>query len=332
MAERVDNLSHLAGQISRKDLERLNGRHTVTEETPLRRQAAANNLRDLTADPAELIDDTQFHLEALRHQALQRRQAARERLIQRKTRTGTFSDQLDVVVLIFGVLVAKLYAQVYRVKRWWDRQPALMRGATMITVSLVTLAFVGFFFAGEVRAYLEGDVTGPVLDEALTDPYALDLRPMPSLQSSAESLLPRTLGDFTRTDVEFTADSTSTLMNHCILGIQLPFSYANECVRTVGHISAGSARYMGSSTMVDVAVIKFPLDHHAERTMEEVLHYAREIGQVGNFAVANAGSVNYMYSQVRGWVSFTWQRGPWIFSVSATSFQALEDAVAAFGY
>jgi len=58
------------------------------------------------------------------------------------------------------LLVVRVYGRVFRFKLWFDRQSPLMRGVSMIAVSVVTLIVVGFVFAGEVTAYLEGDNFG----------------------------------------------------------------------------------------------------------------------------------------------------------------------------
>lgn len=329
MAEQSFNdLKHLAGQISAADLERLakkdNGNHS--------RHAAPAQQSILDA-PEE---DTRQYVQAKQQYAAQRRQAARERLMmQKRSRLDAahgLRATLELGVLLALLLVVRVYGRVFRFKLWFDRQSPLMRGLAMVAVSMVTLIIVGFVFAGEVTAYLEGEDFGPMLAEALADPYALEARPMPSAASDAETLLPVFIADFNRTGVVFSENNTTSLLNHCLLGIPYPFKSEKRCTRTVGQVSTASARYLSRTEMVDVGITRFAEDDHAGRTTVELLHYARQIGQVGNFSVAGTGPVDYFYSGARSWISFTWARGPWVFSVSASSFTALEQAVAALGY
>lgn len=301
--------------------------------------APPDSLRDIVGDPdpdPSPYGDSQARLAARRQHALERRQAARERLMAQKRQQvatqGALQDTLSVVGVLLAILFSRVFVVLNRGKLWFNCQPPLLRGLTLITISLVMMIFVGFFFAGEVRAYLEGEKVGPVLEEALADPYGLDGRFDPTEADTARSVLPSVVFNFNRTASVLSKENSSSLLNHCVLGIPVPFEYDKTCVRTIGALDTASARYMSRNEMADLTVSRFTNEAAAERTMLELLHYAREIGQVGNFSVAGVGPVDYFYSLSRGWTSFTWSRGAWVYTVSASSFEALENIVNELNY
>jgi hypothetical protein len=235
----------------------------------------------------------------------------------------------EVGVLSVGMVLENSFFQLRGFKRAFNRQPALARGIELITLAALILSVIGFVAVREVKAYIKSH-QGTFLAEALVAPYDLETQAVPAPNAAASSLLPSTIGKFRSSNQPISQNFPSSPTHQCLLAIGYPRDAigAPNCVRNYGTTGTAYSRYATSNyKTADLVVARFASQIQAEGTMFDLLHHAREFGQVGNFSIGATGSVNYFYSSVRGWFSFTWSRGPWIFSVSGPNLQYVEDLI-----
>jgi hypothetical protein len=361
----LNDLKHLADQISLKDLERLARMEQAARQGEMPRSAEAagsgemSDLGDLRRLAVGSEGDEQLYLDELRGLA---KRAARPNVVVNQatwvqTReleklqglTGAPAKEedgkrfritpRDVWNSIYATLLAialypeRAYTGVQKARRDFAQLPGMVRGVMLIAFALVLLTGAAYTAGVVVQARIRAQ-QGPFLEEALVPPHDLNLRTVPPASSDARALLPATLGQYQRTSLPITTDSPSSPTNQCLLGLGYARDVASPpyCKRTYGPTSVAAAKYQSGYQTVDLAIARFPDESQAGRTMEELLAHARAYGRVGNFVVGGVGEVDFFYSSVRGWVSLTWSHGPWVYSVSATKFTNLEDVVGAFPY
>lgn len=312
-----DHLKRLNREISEKDLLRLaelerNGRPypTVT--------AAA----DQVADGTPWVDEIE----------IDRRRPTEAAEVAPEDGSKLLSSENLVVagtvgVFTVGMILESYYRQFCRLKRAYQRQSVLMRGLESVALALAILAVIGYGVAREAKAYIEAR-QGPFLQDALVAPYNLDERPV-SNATQSQALIPALIGSYLRTDQPITRSYPSSPTNQCLLGLEYDRDIIDPptCVRRYGALNVAAGHYLNEWKAVDLAVARFPNDLSAEATMFDLLHHARNFGQVGNYAIGTGSSVDYFYSSVRGWFSFTWSQGPWIFSVSGPKLSYIEAVI-----
>lgn len=227
-----------------------------------------------------------------------------------------------------------LTTRVDRINTRFEQLPARTRGITLIVLSLVILTPVGIFFARQMDETLVVNPP-PVLEEAFYAPFEIDKRPLPVYSLGADAARPERFGAHTLLSTGISERAPSSWLNHCLLGI--PLVDAGEaqqeaCHRRYGAVSTSFGRYVYNNMRVDIAIAQFVDDEAARATTTDLLRFARKTGQVGNFAIEGVGEVDYFYSSINRMVSFTWSRGPWVFTISGRLFTDVERAVTQFLY
>ncbi len=321
-----ENMRHLAGEISEKDLRRLIEMEKAGKSIPA---AAAT----FTPSPAQTA--SQDHVawtEDIELKKLRPVKAEEDEDEATGLQLPSPEDLLvagEVGVLSVGMVLENSFFQVRGWKRAFNRQPALLRGIELISVALMILMVIGFVAVREVKAYIKSH-QGTFLEEALVAPYDLEAQIIPASNSAASSLIPNAIGKYTNNNQAISQTAPSSPTNQCLLAIGYPRDAigAPNCVRNYGTTGTAYGRYVTKDfRTADFVVARFASTAQAEGTMYDLLHHAREYGRVGNFSIGATGSVSYFYSSVRGWFSFTWSHGPWIFSVSGPNLQYVEDLV-----
>jgi hypothetical protein len=361
----LDDLKRLADQISLKDLERLAKMEQAEQAARQGKKPApaktadASDLNDLRrlADDAE--DAEQLYLEEMR--GLAKKAAHANTVVNQATWVQTrelqklrklTEDEEDeeeeprrritlkevwtsfyATLLGIALYPERAYKGVKKARRDFAQLPGTVRGVMLVAFALVLLTGATYTVGTVVKANVRAH-QGPFLEDALVPPHDLNLRPVPSASTDARALLSATLGQYQLTNRPITTDNPSSPTNQCLLGLGYARDIVNPpyCKRTYGPTSVAAAKYQSGYQTVDLAIARFPDEPQAGRTMEELLAHARAYGRVGNFVVGGVGEVDFFYSSVRGWVSLTWSHGPWVYSISATKFNNLEDFVGAFPY
>lgn len=209
-----------------------------------------------------------------------------------------------------------------------------VRAVYYLAATAVVLLLVGFILGTQVTHLLSGGYNPPTLQESAAAPYGVSARLLPPSDAQPAQLLPETLGEFPRSTETISVNNPSSPTNHCLLGLGYAPDVVNPptCTRSYGMVGTASARYYNGRMKVDVAIARFSNEQKAHGTMVELLIHARRYGRVGDFAVSGLTPSDYFYSNVRGWISFTWSRGPWVFSISTVKMDTLEEAIKAFPY
>jgi hypothetical protein len=361
----LDDLKRLADQISLKDLERLAKMEQAQREAHQGEKPASagtadstgtSDLGDLRRLAVEAENDEQLYLEELRGLA---KKAARANIVvnqatwvqtreleklrkltedeeeepRRRITPKVVWNSFYATLLGIALYPERAYNGVKKARRDFAQLPGMVRGVMLIAFALVLLTGATYTVGTVVRANIRAH-QGPFLEDALVPPHDLNLRPVPSASTDARALLSATLGQYQLTNRPITTDSPSSPTNQCLLGLGYARDVINPpyCKRTYGPTSVAAAKYQYGYQTADLAIARFPDEPQASRTMEELLAHARAYGRVGNFVVGGVGEVDFFYSSVRGWVSLTWSHGPWVYSISATKFDNLEDLVGAFPY
>ena len=247
---------------------------------------------------------------------------------------GGIRGAIGVVVAGLGINFEWLTARVDRINNRFEKLPARRRGIILIVLSLLILTPVGIFFSQQVDDAIVVN-SAPVLEEALYAPFGIDKRPLPVYSLGPDSARPERFGTHTLLSKVVSEDVPSSWLNHCLLGI--PLAEAGEtqqdaCDRRFGTVDTAFGRYVYNNMRVDIAVAQFVDDEAARSTMTDLLRFARKTGQVGNFVIEGVGAIDYFHSSINRMVSFTWSRGPWVFSVSGRLFTDVERAVTQFVY
>ena len=335
-----EGLEHLAREISAADLRRLvemgllevparsessPAQPSTPEETRPTPPPATRETPATTAwtDFGEL-QEIQFALHD---------EEAEEEAPKRRFRLRDALDYLTIGGLSLALILERTVTYLRKAKSDFDRLPLAVRGAFYLALALLLLALVGVILGMQLPSLLN-DHSGPVLVEALAAPYDLEERDAPPSSAEAWQLVPDVLGEFERSTEIMTASNPSSPTNQCLLGLGYDTKIVNPpaCARSYGVVGTGMARYLDGRIKVDLAVARFSNEAKAGITMFELLRHVRQYGQAGDFAIGGVREVDYFYSAVRGWVSFTWRRGPWIFSLSSTRYASLETAIAAYPY
>ncbi len=240
---------------------------------------------------------------------------------------------IQILALSLGMIGERTVRKSADAKARFNRLPSVVRGAYLVTLATIILAGVGYFVGSVAYDHVKAQ-QGPFLSDALAAPYDLAARPAPPASASVQYLLPASLGSYARTSRPITQLQPSSPTNQCLLGLGYSREETNPplCHRSYGMVSTAAAKYQGGNRFVDVAIGQSLSEEQAAQTMLELFYHARRYGQVGNFAVESVGEVDYFYSSVRGWVSFTWARGPWIFSISSNRVSTVEDVLSEFPY
>jgi len=240
---------------------------------------------------------------------------------------------LTIGGLSLALIIERTAQFLRRAKADFDRLPRVVQGAFYIVTGVLILVAAGSLLGTQWQSLLGGD-DGPVLVEALAAPYQLETRAAPPQDAEPWQLIPDPLGEYERSPDVITAENPSSPTNQCLLGLGYDAKIINApfCTRSYGVIGTASARYLDGRIKVDLAIARFSNDIKAELTMFELLRHARQYGQVGDFALGGVRDADYFFSSVRGWVTLTWRRGPWIFSLSSVKFESLEPAIEAYSY
>ncbi|GEM_PF-4507770 len=83
---------------------------------------------------------------------------------------------------------------------------------------------------------------------------------------------------------------------------------------------------------VYLVAARFRDEDRARQVLTELREYARTIGRTGNFVLDEAGAADFFESSTRGWFSFSWARGSWVFVASARGFDDLDSFMQMFPY
>ncbi len=338
-----EGLEHLAREISPEDLKRLLEKGLLTPPKPAPGGAARAPQRPpappAQPDPALLERNKPAEIAHTRFGELQQlrfdlESEEDEEEPKRRLRLRDIPSYITIGGLSLALIGEKTYNFTRRTKRDFDRLPRMVRTTYYLAAAMLLLVLLAFIVGTQLTDLLDPKPEVPVLQEALVAPHGVDGRALPANDLEPWQLLPEMLGDLLRTTEVISPGNVSSPTNHCLLGI----GYASDvidppvCTRTYGMVGTASARYLDGLMKVDVAIARFSNQQKAHGTMIEMLTHARKFGRLGNFSVAGITDTDFFYSNVRGWRSFTWSRGVWIFSISTVQTQVLEEAVKAFPY
>ncbi len=351
-----EGLEHLAGEISREDLQRLAQQGLLRPSRPapnrpptpdgststLRRPPVPPRSDELPPpDPALLERDKPAEVAYTRFGELQQLrfdldlpEEEEEEEPKHRFRLRDIPAYITIGSLSLALIAERTYNYVRRAKRDFDRLPVMVRTLYYLAAALLLLILVGFVVGTQLTDILDPKPDVPVLQDAVIAPYGVDGRALPPADYEPWQLLPETLGDFPRSPDVISATNTSSPTNQCLLGL----GYASDvldpptCTRSYGMVGTASARYLSGRMKVDVAIARFSNPQKVHGTMIELLIHARKYGRLGNFSVASIVETDYFFSNVRGWRSFTWSHGLWVFSISTVKTEVLEQAVEAFPY
>jgi hypothetical protein len=123
-----------------------------------------------------------------------------------------------------------------------------------------------------------------------------------------------------------------SLLETCLL------STASEDIESDCNITT-TAEYAGLNTyrdnkghLVEVTIAQFATQEDAAQSLLDLFRYSRSIGRIGNYAMLSSRTVGYYYSSTRERFSFSWSNGAWVYSVSSSRFDSMEDMVKKFPY
>jgi len=338
-----EELERLSREISRADLQKLAERGLLgTPASP----AAEPKKPQPESKPAEASSAPQQNrrietvhtafgeIQELRLELDLEEEAEEEEAPKRRFRVRDIPTYLTIGGLSLALIVERSYLYLRRAKRDFDRLPVFVRVVYYLAATAVVLLLAGFILGTQITHLLGGGYNPPTLQESAAAPYGVSQRVLPLSDAQPGQLLPETLGEFPRSDETISANNASSPTNHCLLGLGYARDVVNPptCTRSYGMLGTASARYYNGRMKVDVAVARFSNEQQAHGTMVELLIHARKYGRVGDFAVSGLTPNDYFYSNVRGWLSFTWSHGPWIFSISTVKMETLEEAIKAFPY
>jgi len=338
-----EELERLSREISRADLQKLAERGLLG--TPASPAAEPKKPRP-ESKPAEASSAPQQNrrietvhtafgeIQELRLELDLEEEAEEEEAPKRRFRVRDIPTYLTIGGLSLALIVERSYLYLRRAKRDFDRLPVFVRVVYYLAATAVVLLLAGFILGTQITHLLGGGYNPPTLQESAAAPYGVSQRVLPLSDAQPGQLLPETLGEFPRSDETISANNASSPTNHCLLGLGYARDVVNPptCTRSYGMLGTASARYYNGRMKVDVAVARFSNEQQAHGTMVELLIHARKYGRVGDFAVSGLTPNDYFYSNVRGWLSFTWSHGPWIFSISTVKMETLEEAIKAFPY
>ena len=339
-----EGLEHLAREISPEDLKRLLEKGLLTPPKPAPGGASAPQRPPsrpappapallAREKPAEIAHSKFGELQQLRFD-LEVEEEEEEEEPKRRLRLRDIPGYIAIGGLSLALVGERAYHFVRQSKRDFDRLPRMVRTTYYLAAAMLLLVLLGFIVGTQLTDLLDPKPEVPVLQAALVAPHGVDGRALPANELEPWQLLPETLGDFPRTSEVISPSNVSSPTNQCLLGI----GYASDvieppvCARSYGMVGTASARYLAGLVKVDVAIARFSNQQKAHGTMIELLMHARQYGRLGNFSLAGTTATDYFYSNVRGWRSFTWSHGIWIFSISTVTTEVLEEAVKAFPY
>lgn len=165
------------------------------------------------------------------------------------------------------------------------------------------------------------------VDQALRAPFDLDNHLPLADDTPIDNVLPDTFGEFHRVEASGMELPTVARLISCLID-----DGAFECqmnYRPQHQIIAYYADAEGN--IIEVAVANYWNERVKSETMVDAVHSAGIFSRVGDFVVS-ATEVDYFYSTTSDWFSFTWGRGAWIFSISASTPDLLTTSVEAFPY
>ncbi|GAB4418616.1 MAG: hypothetical protein Kow00106_14670 [Anaerolineae bacterium] len=338
-----EELERLSREISRADLQKLAERGLLGTAAPTstpaeRSRPASPSAGDngaLQQDrPIEVVRTAFGEVQQLRLELDLDEEKEEEQAPRRRFRLRDIPTYLTIGGLSLALIAERTYLYLRRAKRDFDRLPVFVRVVYYLAATAVVLLLVGFILGTQVTHLLGGGYNPPTLQESAAAPYGVGARLLPPSNAQPAQLLPETLGDFPRSTETISVNNTSSPTNHCLLGLGYARDVVNPptCARSYGMLGTASARYYDGRMKVDVAIARFSNEQQAHGTMVELLIHARRYGRVGDFAVSGLTPNDYFYSNVRGWLSFTWSHGPWIFSISTVKLETLEEAIKAFPY
>lgn len=364
--DELGHLRHLVGQIHLEDLKRLaalQAKSTAMFPTRIANQDELSELQQLEErrrlDAAVQNFDNETDLdfsvykveqaelddlrEKVREKTLANQELRERRNVQVEEKqqyiptTSDFREGLWITTLTIAVLVEWALYKLGEVKLHLASHPRT-RGALMIVTAVAILLGMAYAISPEISQYFNLQ-QGPLLAEALEPEHDLDARAMPVISGSGTtSVLPTALGAYKISYEPVEPPSLMSELTRCAIGISVETDSAGQplyCSRSYGALYTEHHRYINDeSKAIDVVAVLFDSEASAERTMLELLRYARQSGQVGNFALDDITSSNYFYARSpstwQRWVSLTWRRGTWIFLVSAETLEDLDVVVEEF--
>lgn len=338
-----EELERLSREISRADLQKLAERGLLGATAPSDTQAktprpepqsAGNNGALLHDRPIETVRTAFGEVQQLRLELDLDEEAEEEEAPKRRFRLRDIPTYITIGGLSLALIAERTYLYLRQAKRDFDRLPVFVRVVYYLAATAVVLLLVGFILGTQVTDLLGGGYNPPTLQESAAAPYGVSARLLPPSDAEPAQLLPETLGEFPRSTETISVNNTSSPTNHCLLGLGYASDVVNPptCTRSYGMVGTASARYYNGRMKVDVAIARFSNEQKAHGTMVELLIHARRYGRVGDFAVSGLTPSDYFFSNVRGWISFTWSHGPWVFSISTVKMDTLEEAIKAFPY
>lgn len=221
------------------------------------------------------------------------------------------------VLPVFNVgkkLVRKIHPRV------WAITGIMMSVLVLLLVVYTALSFL----TGGDEPVVEADTI--TFAEALSSPFDLNDRALLDPNMHINDVLPVSFGDFQR------VTNTEEMGSFSRLTSCLTNSGTYQCALEYAPQYNLATYYMDNEgNVIEVMVANYWNDDLATETMDDAVSHARTFSRVGNFVVG-AGEIDYFYSTTRNWFSFTWGHGAWVFSISASSPDILENAVQALPY
>ncbi len=215
--------------------------------------------------------------------------------------------------------VGKTFAQKIHPRVW------AITGIMMSVLVLLFVVYAGLsLLTGGDEPVVEADTI--TFANALSSPFDLNDRALLDPNTHINDVLPVSFGDFQRvTNPEamepfsrLTSCLTNTGTSQCALEYTPQYNLATHYIDSEGNV-------------IEVMVTNYWNEDLATETMDDAVSHARTFSRVGNFVVG-AGEIDYFYSTTSNWFSFTWGHGAWVFSISASYPEVLENAVQALPY
>ena len=199
----------------------------------------------------------------------------------------------------------------------------------------------------------------PSIEERLAAPYDVSLRLIPSVDTSVYLVLPTQLGDLAlensygathtllasclntamnleqRVAQDITLAPSACTMNHAAAYTEwatykVPGADTGSALDSALNADALAAAEMGN--VVTVTLTQFESQDEAAQVMQTLFDFSRTIGRTGNYVLLNGRTNEYFFSSTRGTFSFTWSNGSYVYSVSAPTYDQMEQAVKTFPY
>lgn len=240
--------------------------------------------------------------------------------------------------------------QPARLRRNWQRLDRRTRWMLVMSGASLVLVWVALSVTSMMIRHVQA-TSGDFLFEALRAPYELETRLLPLQPLDEASILAASVGDYVlqletvqtsrpatteaaaRPDAAVDVQAVPAVASQMVLGqclLAVPES-DTPCASHPGQYLTSGTYAKADGTVIQAAAASFASTDEARQVTKDVHRYASQVGVMGNY-VLGISAVDYFYSSSYGVYTFTWSHENWVYSLSSTSFDALENLLAVFPY